>query len=69
MDVFEKSHTVDPEVRAYVYSLVSAVRLPTHITHTTTAPKLTTYNRLAVIAPSMTTDMSLEMMLLLVSRI
>ena len=25
MDVFEKSQTVDPEVRAYIYSLVSAV--------------------------------------------
>jgi len=25
MEVFEKSETVDPEVRAYVYSLVSAV--------------------------------------------
>lgn len=27
MDVFEKSQTVDPEVRAYVYSLVSAVSM------------------------------------------
>ena len=26
MEVFEKSETVDPEVRAYIYSLVSAVR-------------------------------------------
>ena len=26
MEVFEKSTTVDPEVRAYIYSLVSAVR-------------------------------------------
>ncbi|KAF4552268.1 Topoisomerase 1-associated factor 1-like protein [Elsinoe fawcettii] len=25
MEVFEKSHTIDPEVRAYVYSLVSAI--------------------------------------------
>jgi len=25
MEVFEKSETVDPEVRAYTYSLVSAV--------------------------------------------
>lgn len=27
MEVFEKSQTVDPEVRAYVYSLVSAVTI------------------------------------------
>lgn len=32
---FTKSKTIDPEVRAYVYSLVNAVRDPIHLQHQT----------------------------------
>lgn len=35
-DLFEKSQTVDPEVRAHVYSLVTAVSLDTCTTLTFT---------------------------------
>jgi len=42
MEVFEKSETIDPEVRAYVYSLVSAVsqyQTPTSSNRLTDAPR------------------------------
>lgn len=61
MDVLEQSSTVDPEVRAHVYSLVSAVCILAH-DEPTMAVLITRLHRLAETVTSMMASMYSEMM-------